>query len=178
MANKRKGLAGAMSESKLVATLRDSAQQIWLAGLGAHATAQVQGSKVFDALAKEGAAIQSLAQKAVAGRMRAAAVKAEAARRKLEKVLEASVMRSLKRIGVPSSKDIDALSRRVIALNALVRKITAGGERGGLRRSASQAAVASAAPPSATRRKAARPGRTTASGPAPATARCMVSERE
>jgi len=125
MTNKRKGLAGARSESKLVATLRGSAQEIWLAGLGAHLRAQAQGNKVFKALAREGAAIQSLAQKAVAGRMRAAAVKAEAARRKLEKVLEASVMRALKRIGVPTSRDIDALSKRVVALTALVKTKTA-----------------------------------------------------
>jgi len=129
MANKRKGLAGAMSGNKLAATVRDSAQQIWLAGLGAFSGAQVQGNKVFEALAREGAAIQSLAQKAVEARVRVAAEKARATRRKLENVVEDSVARALKRLGVPTSKDIDALSKRIVALTALIDRKSAGASR-------------------------------------------------
>ena len=39
-------------------SVKDSAQQIWLAGLGAFAKAQEEGSKVFEALVKEGLGIQ------------------------------------------------------------------------------------------------------------------------
>jgi poly(hydroxyalkanoate) granule-associated protein len=129
MANKRKGLARTTSESKLAATVRDSAQQIWLAGLGAFSTAQVRGNRVFEALAREGAQIQSLAQKAVEARIRVAADKAEATRRKLEKVVEDSVARALKRFGVPTGKNIDALSKRIVALTALIDKKTAAASR-------------------------------------------------
>lgn len=129
MANKRKGLAGATSGNQLAATVRESAQQIWLAGLGAFSTARGQGNKVFEALAKEGLAIQSLAQKAVKTRLRTAAAKAGATRRKLEQVVEKSVARSLKRFGVPTSKDFDALSKRIVALTAMIDKKTAGASR-------------------------------------------------
>ena len=48
----------ALSENQLAQTVRESAQQIWLAGLGAYAKAQEEGNKVFDALVKEGETIQ------------------------------------------------------------------------------------------------------------------------
>ena len=43
---------------QLSSAVKDSAQQIWLAGLGAFSKAQEEGSKVFNALVKEGMAIQ------------------------------------------------------------------------------------------------------------------------
>jgi hypothetical protein len=44
----------AIGENQLAQTVKDSAHQIWLAGLGAFAKAQEEGTKVFDALVKEG----------------------------------------------------------------------------------------------------------------------------
>ena len=38
--------------------VKDSAQQIWLAGLGAFAKMQQEGSKAFEALVKDGAGMQ------------------------------------------------------------------------------------------------------------------------
>lgn len=125
MANKLKGLAGAMSEHQLAATIRGSARQIWLAGLGAFSTARVQGNKVFDALAREGANIQRLTQRAAEARVRQAAAKAVGTRRRLEHALETSVARSMRRFGVPTKKDVATLSRRVAALTALVDRISA-----------------------------------------------------
>jgi len=122
MARRLKGLAGAMSENQLAATIRASAQQIWLAGLGAFATARQEGNKVFEALVREGETIQSLAQKAAQARLKKAAAKVAGTRHRLEQVLEDSVARSLKRFGVPTRKDVDNLSRRVAALTALIDK--------------------------------------------------------
>ena len=53
-----------LSENQLAQTVKDSAQQIWLAGLGAFAKAQEEGNKVFDALVKEGETIQKKTRKA------------------------------------------------------------------------------------------------------------------
>jgi hypothetical protein len=44
--------------------VKDSAQQIWLAGLGAFAKAQEEGTKVFEALVKEGIGMQRKSQAA------------------------------------------------------------------------------------------------------------------
>jgi poly(hydroxyalkanoate) granule-associated protein len=129
MANKLKGLAGAMSETQLAATVRESAQQIWLAGLGAYSTAQKEGNKVFKALVKEGKVIQALTQKAAEARLKQAAARATGARRRLEQVLEDSVARSLKRFGVPTREGVDTLSKRVVELTALVDKLTTEARR-------------------------------------------------
>ena len=111
-----------MSEKQLAATIRASARQIWLAGLGAFSTARQEGNKVFEALVREGETIQSLAQKAAQARLKKAAAKVAGTRHRLEQVLEDSVARSLKRFGVPTRKDVDNLSRRVAALTALIDK--------------------------------------------------------
>jgi hypothetical protein len=63
MGKKLKELAGDVTESQLASTVKESAQQIWLAGLGAFAKAQEEGGKVFDALVKEGESIQSRTRK-------------------------------------------------------------------------------------------------------------------
>src|SRR5215468_10107474 len=44
--------------------IKDSAQQIWLAGLGAFAKMQEEGSKAFEALVKDGATVQKKTQQA------------------------------------------------------------------------------------------------------------------
>src|ERR1035438_8937465 len=63
MVRKLKSLADNSGDKQLAKTVRDSAQQIWLAGLGAFAKAQAEGSKVFDALVKEGQTIRSRTRK-------------------------------------------------------------------------------------------------------------------
>ncbi|HNJ75966.1 MAG TPA: phasin family protein, partial [Azospira sp.] len=63
MAKKLKALAGAVADNQFAATVKESAHQIWLAGLGAFAKAQDEGNKVFDALVKEGESIQARTRK-------------------------------------------------------------------------------------------------------------------
>ena len=43
-------------------SVKDSAQQIWQAGLGAFTRAQAEGSKAFESLVKEGVSIQRKTQ--------------------------------------------------------------------------------------------------------------------
>src|SRR5512141_2360635 len=52
------------SAAQLSGTVKASAQQIWLAGLGAFAKAQEEGGKVFDNLVKEGTSLQRKTQAA------------------------------------------------------------------------------------------------------------------
>ena len=48
--------------SQIPNAVKESAQQIWLAGLGAFSRAQAEGGKVFDTLVKEGLSIQRKTQ--------------------------------------------------------------------------------------------------------------------
>jgi poly(hydroxyalkanoate) granule-associated protein len=126
--DKKKG-----SHSQLSNTVKDSAQQIWLAGLGAFAKAQVEGGKVFEALVKEGLTLQRKTQ-AVAeekiseatSRMSTMAndIGSRAAGQwdKLETIFEDRVAKALAKLGVPSARDLEALSARVDALAKSVGK--------------------------------------------------------
>jgi poly(hydroxyalkanoate) granule-associated protein len=136
MVKRLKDIAEATSDSSLAATVRDSAQQIWLAGLGAFSKAQEEGAKVFEALVKEGKGLEAKTRQMTEGRVsemteqmnkaaQTASTKANAAWDKLEQVFEDRVARSLNRLGVPTKKDIDALSRQVAELSAAVKTLKA-----------------------------------------------------
>jgi poly(hydroxyalkanoate) granule-associated protein len=124
MGKKLKALAGNLAEGQLAVTVKESAQQIWLAGLGAFAKAQEEGNKVFDALVREGETIQSKTRKMTDEKIAQVAGKAAGTWDRLEQVFEDRVARSLGSLGVPSKKDIDKLSRRVVELTAVVHALT------------------------------------------------------
>lgn len=124
MGKKLKALAGDFTESQLAMTVKESAHQIWLAGLGAFAKAQEEGSKVFDALVKEGETIQSRTRKLTDAKIAEVAGKAAGTWDRLEQVFEDRVARALGSLGVPSKKDIEKLSKRVVELTAVVHSLT------------------------------------------------------
>jgi len=121
MGKKLKELAGGLTENQLASTVKESAQQIWLAGLGAFAKAQEEGGKVFDALVKEGESIQSKTRKMTDEKIAQVAGKAAGTWDRLEQVFEDRVARALGSLGVPSKQDIDSLSKRVVELSAAVQ---------------------------------------------------------
>ena len=96
--------------------MKDSAQHIWLAGLGAFAKAQEEGSKVFENLVKEGSHLQQTTQQAQA-KMTEAAEKvgqmASGQMDKLETIFEERVAKALKSMGLPSAEDVADLKARV-----------------------------------------------------------------
>ena len=118
----------------LAGAVKDSAQQIWLAGMGAFAKAQEEGNKVFEALVKEGLSLQKKTQgiaeekiSEVTGKMSAMAgtVTAKAGQNwdKLEAIFEQRTAKALNKLGVPTAKDVDALVQRVDKLAAAVAKL-------------------------------------------------------
>jgi poly(hydroxyalkanoate) granule-associated protein len=140
MVTKTKKTAGATSAAdarqaaQLADTVKQSAQQIWLAGLGAFSKAQEEGGKVFEALVKEGVSIQRKTQSAAeekiteaTSRMASMATdissKASGQWDKLENIFEDRVSRALKKLGVPTHKDIDELVARIDELNRNVQNM-------------------------------------------------------
>jgi poly(hydroxyalkanoate) granule-associated protein len=138
MVKKLKAMAsGAKGDSQLAAAIKDSAQQIWLAGLGAYAKAQEEGQKVFNALVKEGSSIQKRTMRITEDRMNEVTTRvgkfagglqrqANGTWDKLEAVFEERVERALTRLGVPTNKEIGDLTRRVEELTASVQKLSGG----------------------------------------------------
>ena len=124
MAKKLKALAGSGNEKQLAQTIKDSAYQIWLAGLGAFAKAQEEGGKVFEALVKEGESVQKRTKRVAEDTVAEARKAATGTWDKLESVFEERVARALHSLNVPTRKDIDALTARVHDLTAATKKLS------------------------------------------------------
>jgi poly(hydroxyalkanoate) granule-associated protein len=145
----------------LKGTVKDSAQQIWQAGLGAFTKAQSEGGKVFETLVKEGVSIQRKTQAAAEERITEATskmanmatgitTKATGQWDKLENIFEERVAKALNKLGVPSSKDVDALIARIDELNKSVQKLSAKAP-GTVKAAAPRKPAAKAAPKSASK---------------------------
>ena len=121
-----KSLAGGINDNHLAQTVKDSAQQIWLAGLGAFAKAQEEGGKVFEALVKEGEGLQARTRKITDDKIAVVTSKATGTWDRLEQVFEERVARSLGSLGVPSKKEIEHLTKRVSELTIAVQALSGG----------------------------------------------------
>ena len=169
-----KAAAAGLMDSQLAGAVKDSAQQIWLAGMGAFSKAQEEGTKVFEALVKEGMSLQKKTQgiaeekiSEVTGKMTAMAgtVQAKAGQNwdKLEAIFEARTAKALNKLGVPTAKDVQSLTERVDALAAAVAKLSKGTAAASPKAAvkAPRKAPAKAAKPAATPAPAAAPAKRT-----------------
>ena len=119
----------------LSSAVKESAQQIWLAGLGAFSKAQEEGGKVFEALVKDGLSIQRKTQAVAEEKISEATskmtnmasdIQSKAGNQwdKLENIFEERVAKALKKLGVPSAKEVIALTARVDQLEKHGPKMT------------------------------------------------------
>ena len=123
MPKRLKELAAETTESQLAVKIRESANQIWLAGLGAFSKAQQEGAKMFEELVAEGEKLQERTKVAADERLAEMKEKATGTWDKLEKVFEDRVARALHSLNVPTRKDIDGLAQRVAELTEVTKKL-------------------------------------------------------
>ena len=154
------GTAGLL-DSQLAQTVKDSAQQIWLAGMGAFSKAQEEGGKVFETLVKEGMSLQKKTQgmaeekiSEVTGKMSAMAgtVTSKAGQNwdKLEAIFEQRTAKALGKLGVPTAKDVEVLTQRVEELAAAVARLSKSAPAGAVKPTAKAARKAAPAKAPAT----------------------------
>lgn len=121
---------------QLPGSVKDSAQQIWQAGLGAFTKAQAEGAKALETLVKDSVSIQRKTKAAAEEKISEAtskmstmatdiSSKASGQWDKLENIFEERVAKALNKLGVPSAKDIAALIARIDELNKAVQKMSA-----------------------------------------------------
>lgn len=145
------------ASAHLSGSVKDSAAQIWQAGLGAFAKAQAEGTRAFEALVKEGANLQRKTQAAAEEKITEAtsrmthmatdiSSKASGQWDKLENIFEERVAKALNKLGVPSAKDVSALIARIDELNASVQKLAAAAAKPA-QKPASRAAATKATKP-------------------------------
>jgi len=168
IAAKKAASPAGMLDSQLANSVKDSAQQIWLAGMGAFAKAQAEGGKVFDALVKEGVSLQRKTQAVaeeklgdVTGKMSSMASevsnKAGASWDKLENIFEERTAKALGKLGVPTAGDVSELKRRVEELSAAVARLSKSPKAATPKAAARKAAVKTAAAKAPAKKAAAKP---------------------
>ena len=153
LAGKISAIASSLSEQPSAKQIMDSAQQIWLAGLGAFSKAQNEGKKVFETLVAQGAKIEERTRHVAEATIETA--KEQATKTidmatgkfdKLEQVFEKRVHSSLNRLGVLTSQDVEALSAQVGELSEAVRALLAQEKRSAARTVAKKPATAAKKP--------------------------------
>jgi len=107
--------------------LSGSAQQVWLAGLGALSRAQAEGSRLFESLVREGESMEARSREdsshseslrdSVENTLGQARERAAGTWDRVEKSFDDRVQRVLRRMDIPSRSDIEALNARLDALN-------------------------------------------------------------
>lgn len=123
-------MAKVMKKNGGTPRMKESAQAVWLAGLGALATAGEEGNRIFHQLVKRG----EQAEKAGRGRLdhglrritaRAADLRADARAAigtRVRAPIDKGMALALHRLGVPTRSEILALTKRVEALTRAVEK--------------------------------------------------------
>ena len=164
MADKKKaaaatGFPAGLLDSAMAQNVKDSAQQIWAAGLASFSKAQGEGGKVFEALVSEGLKLQKKTQSAAEEKLSAVASKVSGMAGdvgtkagqhwdKLESIFEARVAKALKTLNVPSAGDVQSLIKRIddLAVSAGLKKAAPAKAAKTARKAAVKAVAKKAAP--------------------------------
>lgn len=111
--------------------VKESANQIWLAGLGAYSKAEQEGSKLFDNLVQDGEKLEAKTRALVDKPLSVAKETVETVRaratgswEKVEKAFDLRVSKALHRLNIPTRNDVDELHKRVGQLADEVRRVT------------------------------------------------------
>ncbi len=156
------------SNAQLSSSVGEAARQVWVGGLGASAAGQEEGGEVCEALVKEGLTIQRKTQAVAEEKITEATSrvttmasdigsKAQGQWDKLENIFEDRVAKALAKLGVPSARDLDALSARVDALAKSSKAASAkAAAKPAAKAPANKAAAKKAAPAKAAAKPAAK----------------------
>ena len=124
--------------SSWIGKVEDYSRKIWLAGLGVYSKIDTDGSKLFDALVKDGEKAEKLTKSAVDKKVDAAKDSASSAKSRisgvkdramgkwdeLEGAFDKRLNSAISRLGVPSRNEVKALHSKVDTLTKQIEKLT------------------------------------------------------
>ncbi len=113
-----------LSDGQLAGAVKDSARQIWLAGLGAYSLAETERNKVFTNLVEEGEVLERRIRKAAETKADQVKERVSDARNRLEQVFEERVAQALQSLSIPTDEDIKDLSRKIDELAASIKALS------------------------------------------------------
>lgn len=106
--------------------LRKYTNQIWLAGLGAFARAEEEGSKFFDVLVDVGKDLESKTRDLSETRVEEIKEKVRSrtgeTMEKMEKAFDERLNKALSRLGIPNKREMEVLQARVRELTAALEE--------------------------------------------------------
>lgn len=118
------------NDPQLAGKIKDSARQIWLAGLGAYTKAEEDAGKFFERLVQEGEQLENKTRGVVEKQMRTVEDRVGEVREKatgtwdrLEHMFDQRVSGALRRLGIHRREEIEALERRIEAMEAELTKL-------------------------------------------------------
>ena len=109
--------------------IHESVNKIWLAGLGALAATEEEGTKIFNSLVEKGATYEARGKKEAAKarkKVESTVGKAESSWEKLGEAFDEKVSGAIRRLGVPSRDEITTLTKRVEELTLKVDQLKTG----------------------------------------------------
>ena len=124
------------AEKEFPMDVKDSAHKIWLAGLGAVAVAEEEGSKFFKTLVKKGEKFEDRRKKQVEEVVDRVKDGVEDVREGVESRwqrlgdgFDHKVGRAIERLGVPSRDEIHKLTQRVEDLTSKIDRLKVGAKK-------------------------------------------------
>lgn len=118
------------TDPQLAAKIKDSARQIWLAGLGAYTKAEEDTGRFFDRLVQEGEQLENKTRgvvekqiKSVEDRVGDVRERATGTWDKLETMFDERVSGALRRLGIHRREEIEAMERRIQALESELMRL-------------------------------------------------------
>ena len=108
--------------------LRNYTHQIWLAGLGAFARAEEEGSGFFDALVEAGREVERHTKDKTESRVEEIKERVRhhtgETMEKMEKAFDDRLNKALSKLGIPNKREVESLQKRVQELTAALDKVT------------------------------------------------------
>jgi poly(hydroxyalkanoate) granule-associated protein len=118
------------TDDQLAGRIKGSARQIWLAGLGAYTKAEDDAGRFFERLVQEGEQLETKTRgvvekqiKSVEDRVGDVRQRATGTWDRLETMFDERVSGALRRLGIHRREDIEAMERRIQALEAELFKL-------------------------------------------------------
>ena len=126
-----------LTENQVTERVKESANQIWLAGLGAYAKAEKEGTKLFEGLVRDGEKLENKTRdfverqittakdqvSAARGKVDEVRAKATGSWGKVERAFDERVSNALHRLDIPTKADFDDVSDRIDALGERIRAL-------------------------------------------------------
>ena len=118
------------NDEQLAGKIKGSARQIWLAGLGAYTKAEEDAGRFFERLVQEGEQLESNTRGVVEKHVRTVEDRVDDVREKatgtwdrLENMFDERVSGALRRLGIHRRDEIEAMERRIQALEAELQRL-------------------------------------------------------